>query len=544
MDLTPEQWEKLEKCLSDKSWRLNNLYMIKDKRGQEIEFKLNPAQDHFFQNKHNKNVILKARQQGFTTFQCISFLDDCLFRSNLSAGIIAHNIEDAEDFFDNKIRFAYERLDPLIKNAIKAETDSAGVMKFSNGSSIRVRTSFRSGTLQRLHVSEFGKIAAEYPKKAKEIRTGAFNAVSIDQEITVESTAEGMNGEFFNLCEKSQLIAENQLTALDFKFFFFPWYKSPEYRLNIKGIVIPDHLEAYFDMLKKEHGIKLDQEQKAWYFKKSEEQGEEMHQEYPSYPEEAFMATGRPVFSREKIASDIKKAKEVKFKRILPLESGAKEVLKGGVIVYKAPEPNAAYAIGADIAEGLEDGDFSTACVLDKNFEQVAVYKGHLDPDLFGKFLVNLGKYYNNALLAPELNNHGHATLAAIKNERYYQIYRREVQEDLTNDIMDKVGWLNNVKSKMKMLDDFKQAYRDGSLKLNHEETLREMRTLTLEEDGNVILNGKDLVVATGLAIQGLGQAVTPGTIGTFESSGDKTRFKSLQEMLRFSESNEESYFD
>jgi hypothetical protein len=544
VELTPELEEKLFQCFSNKLWRLNNLYKIKDKNGHEIDFRLNPAQEHFFKNKHNKNVILKARQQGFTTLQCISFLDDCLFKRNLAAGIIAHNVEDAEDFFESKIKFAYDKLDPSIKNTIRAEQDSAGKLKFSNGSTIRVRTSFRSGTLQRLHISEFGKIAAEYPKKAKEIRTGAFNAVSLDQEITVESTAEGMSGEFFNLCEKAQVIDPEQLTPLDFKFFFFAWWQSRDYRLNPVGITIPDSMEAYFDMLQKEHKIKLDDYQRAWYFKKSEEQGEEMHQEYPSHPEEAFMASGRPVFNRDKIASDIKTAKSASFKRLFVTETGVKEVLKGGVIVYKTPQENAAYSIGADIAEGLEDGDYSTACVLDKNFEQVAVYKGHIDPDLFGRFLVYLGRYYNNAVLTPEVNNHGHATLAAIKNERYYQIYRREVQEDLSSDVMDKVGWLNNVKSKMKMLDDFKQAYRDGSLRLNHEETLREMRTLTLEEDGNVILNGKDLVVAAGLAIQGLGQAVSPGRLGTHESSGDKTRFRSLEEMLKHSQEKEESYFD
>jgi hypothetical protein len=70
------------------------------------------------------------------------------------------------------------------------------------------------------------------------------------------------------------------------------------------------------------------------------------------------------------------------------------------------------------------------------------------------------------------------------------------------------------------------------------------MITLAFEEDGNVILNGKDLCVATGLAIQGLSQAVSLHTLGTHESSGDKVKFKSVTEMLKYSESNEESYFD
>src|SRR5690606_23742301 len=102
-----------------------------------------------------------------------------------------------------------------------------------------------------------------------------------------------------------------------------------------------------------------------------------------------------------------------------------------------------------------EDGDNSAACVLDKDFEQCATYAGKMDPDTFGKWLVKLAKFYNNATLAPEVNNHGHAVLAAIKNEKYYKVYKRDgAAEELGKDIQDKVGWHNNVKTKMKMLDD------------------------------------------------------------------------------------------
>lgn len=282
--------QELKKRLQDKDWRMNNLYFIKDKDGREIKFQYNHAQKRFLEKKHNASIILKARQQGFTTLSCISFLDDCLFTKNLSAGIIAHNLDDATDFFENKIKFAYEKLPDDIKELKKANTDSAGKLKFSNGSSIRVRTSFRSGTLQRLHISEFGKICAKSPDKAKEIVTGALNAISKDQEIIIESTAEGKTGYFFDYCQRAQTHEKrgDRLTEMDFKFNFFPWHESPEYRLNPEGVVIPERLQKYFADLEENHGIKLDPAQKAWYYKKELTQGDDMMKEYPSYPDEAF----------------------------------------------------------------------------------------------------------------------------------------------------------------------------------------------------------------------------------------------------------------
>jgi hypothetical protein len=236
-----------------------------------------------------------------------------------------------------------------------------------------------------------------------------------------------------------------------------------------------------------------------------------MHREYPSYPEEAFLASGRPVFNQQKLARDIKRCRDKKFVRGFVGINGLEENPNGPMIIWKRPVAGEAYAIGADVAEGLEDGDYSAASVINKNLEQVAVYKGHIDPDSFGRLLVNLAKYYGNAILGPEINQHGHATLAAIKNAGYYKLFKREVQEELGKDIQDKVGWHTNLKTKWKMLDDLKALFRDDSLIINHEETLREMMTLTIEDDGDVVLNSKDLTVALAISIQTLKQATSIG---------------------------------
>lgn len=501
--------------LQDKHWRMNNLYYIKDKNGKKVLFRFNQVQDEYQKNKHNRNIILKARQQGFTTYECINALDSCLFNQYYDAGIIAHTVDDAEKIFTNKVKFAYDSLPEFIRAKTTPTNDRAGELRFPNGSSINVSSGYRGGTLMKLHVSEFGKICVKYPEKAREIITGAFNAVPTDGDLTIESTAEGMNGSFYEMCERAQRITD-ALTPLDFKFHFFAWYQSKEYTLDPTGIEINSDMKTYFAGLKENHGIELTDGQKAWYVKKSIEQDDDMKQEFCSFPEEAFRASGRPVFNLEKIGRDIKRTKDLKPLKGIVSAKGFEEIIKGPVVLFKKPVMGEAYAIGADVAEGLEDGDYSTAAVLNKNFEQVAIYYGHIDPDRFGHLLVNLAKYYNGAILAPEQNNHGHAVLASIKNQNYYKVFKREVQEELGQERLDKVGWLTTAKSKMKMIDDLKASFRDDSLKINCADTLREMMTLTIEDDGDIIMNSKDRVVALAIAIQAIRQASNEGEFKAF----------------------------
>lgn len=273
----------------DKLARLRDgFYRIKDKAGQDIPFVMNEDQEAFICGRHGLDLVLKARQKGFTTVIQIDMLDDCLFIPNTAAGVIAHNLNDAKAFFRDKIKHAYDSLPPEFHQLITASQDSADSLRFSNGSSIRVGTSLRSGTLQRLHVSEYGKLCAKYPEKANEVKTGAFNTVQAGQQIVVESTAEGQEGHFFEMCEEAQNLHREgrELSSLDFKFHFAPWWTSPEYTLDA-AVIITNEMADYFQRLEGE-GITLSDGQKAWYVKKSAQQGEAMKREYPSTPKEAF----------------------------------------------------------------------------------------------------------------------------------------------------------------------------------------------------------------------------------------------------------------
>ena len=200
--LTKEEWKA---GLRLKWFRLCCMYYIKDKDGQKVLFTPNAAQESYYIGSHQSDIILKARQLGFTTFKMIHDLDSCLFRKNFSAGCIAHNDKDSKDIYRNKIRFAYEAITPKVISLLAhigyalpaPRNDKDNGYVFSNGSSIGVSTGYRGGTLQSLHVSEFGKICKKYPDKAQEIVTGAFNAVGKNGSITIESTAEGKQGYFY-----------------------------------------------------------------------------------------------------------------------------------------------------------------------------------------------------------------------------------------------------------------------------------------------------------------------------------------------------------
>ena len=105
---------------------------------------------------------------------------------------------------------------------------------FGNNSSIRVGDLDASGTLQYLHVCEYGKLCAQFPEKAREVRTGALNTIQAGQVVFIESTAEGQEGHFYELARRRRAKQRmgTPLTPLDFKFGFFPWWKEPGYELD------------------------------------------------------------------------------------------------------------------------------------------------------------------------------------------------------------------------------------------------------------------------------------------------------------------------
>jgi hypothetical protein len=304
---TDDKTAYLVEKLSDPWWRLTSgeLYKIiikgdgDDDEGLVIPFKPNRAQRRLLKKLWNRNLILKARQLGFTTLIAILWLDTALFSKDpIRNGIIAQDKEAAEVIFRDKVKFAYNNLPDPVRAMFPLSRDSAKELMFAhNGSSIRVATSMRSGTIHRLHISEFGKICAKYPEKAREVVTGSIPAVPKSGILIIESTAEGQEGEFYKISRRSEAmhLSKKDLTQKDYRFHFFPWFEAQEYELDPGLVTISATYTKYFDELEAEIGLTLSPEKRAWYVAtcESDFSGDvwKMKQEYPATPKEAFQVS-------------------------------------------------------------------------------------------------------------------------------------------------------------------------------------------------------------------------------------------------------------
>jgi hypothetical protein len=280
----------MERIGTRKKRLTGGLYRIIDEGGRSIPFVLNDVQAAMMRAVWYWNIILKGRQHGISTLIVLLMLDAALWYPNSQCGLVDATLTDAEKKLE-KAKHAYANLPPEFREAAPLVKENNTELVFQNGSSISVGTSHRGGTLQILHVSEMGKIAAATPKRSREIRTGAFGTVHAGNTVFVESTAEGAAGDFYELVQEARHAGEQgkKLTPLDFKLIFLPWQIRQQYRLDPDGVVIPTELAAYFAEIEAKHGVKLDAAQRAWYAVKRQAVGpDNMWREYPSYAEEAF----------------------------------------------------------------------------------------------------------------------------------------------------------------------------------------------------------------------------------------------------------------
>jgi hypothetical protein len=279
--------------LASRRWRLNHLYHCSDKQGRIVPFRLNWAQAALLDELHENNLILKARQIGFSTLIQLFLLDAALFNSNLRCGVICHRLDDSRSILRDKIKLPYSLLPDVLRAARPIVRDSADEVAFGNNSSIRVGTTMRGATLNLLHVSELGQICSRSPDKAAEVVSGSLNTLAPGMMTFLESTADGNAGFFFEMCESSQARQRmgTPLSPMDFRFHFYPWWRCDDYRLAPAGVVIDAPMAEYFDGLEKNHGIVLSPEQKAWYCKKHSIMAGEMRREFPSTPAESFEAS-------------------------------------------------------------------------------------------------------------------------------------------------------------------------------------------------------------------------------------------------------------
>jgi len=280
--------------LTNKLWRLNNIYTIRDKEGNIIKLNMKRAQHISYAESliHYREIILKSRQLGISTFWLMSFFDDAIFLDNMSCGLMAQDADAAKDLL-TKVNLAWEDLDDSIKRFlnIKRVINNSKVTEFSNGSQMKVRTSFRSGTLTRLHISELGKIAAKNPEKASETNSGSLQAIKAGNIVIIESTAEGRDNMFGKKWDDSienvKKVGKKGLNELQFNPIFFSWIDDIDCTLDTYTELSKD-TKKYIELVERRTKRTLTDKQKWWAETKRQELGELFDREFPFDPESAF----------------------------------------------------------------------------------------------------------------------------------------------------------------------------------------------------------------------------------------------------------------
>jgi len=476
---------------------------IRTKEGDIAPLDLNPAQQ-ILQDAVSKQIasegkvrviILKARQQGLSTYTGGYLYYAVSQQPARKAMVVTHHSDSTRALFDMTKRFhenCPEILKPHTKYSSRRELsfdvlDSSFVVATAGGDSVG-----RGETLTHVHASE---LAFWNKSTAQDIWNGLIQAVPNTKgtAIFVESTANGVTGVFYDLW-RGAVDGTNGFVPV-----FIPWFCDPDYR---------EPVSKSFERTPDEEDLadkyNLDDEQLMFRRRKIAQNGIDLfNQEYPAQPEDAFLNTGRPVFNPEQLTKCLDDAKDVKERLALEADEFVHN-RRGELSTYLPHNAGEQYVIGADVAMGVRNGDFSVAQVLDSKKRQVATWRGQVHPDYFAEVLYALGTYYNKAFICVENNSHGILTCTRLGKDMAYPNFYTEVQHDkITDRETVKLGFSTTAKTKPLIIDQLRAAMREGEIELNDKTTIREMLTYIVTESGAMEAEAScfdDCVVSLALA--------------------------------------------
>lgn len=282
--------EDLFLWLADPVWRICNLYSIWDKNGNLIPFRPNWAQCvvlyHVFVLGRKRIAIPKARQLGFSTLIEIMMADHAYWNEGQQCCIVDLTNEDATDKLDI-CRTAYHELDPDLKHGASLTVDNNKEIAWAS-STITAGKNARGGTNQFLHISEWGPIAYEDPRRSEEIVSGAIPTATGRLTIAESTYKGGKGGDWYEVLQQGVTVSDADRTDLDWTVLFFPWYLDPTSVTYGNVDQIDEETTQYLDACEKRLGRKFAPEQRLFYYKTKQEQGRWMKREYPTFMEEMW----------------------------------------------------------------------------------------------------------------------------------------------------------------------------------------------------------------------------------------------------------------
>ena len=381
---------------------------LRDKGGKLRPLFLNRAQAEYARTCGKRNIVLKARQLGITTYVAARFFNHTITHPGTLSVQVAHDQQSAEEIFRIVHRFVENLPAPMRKGALRTSRANVRQIVFPwLDSEYRVETAAdpnagRGLTIQNLHCSE----VARWPRDAAATLASLRAAVPPNGEIVLESTANGAGGCFYDEWLRAH--------ETGYMRHFFPWWWEPTYRRPVK---LTEFTEIERELMQK-HG--LDAEQIAFRREMRANFGSRMAEEYAEDAESCFMASGECVFDVEAIQQRLREPRNIAEQR----ENGRTLVFFPPITGVNGATPKE-YVIGVDPAGGGADGDYACAQVIERSSGmQCAEMQGHFTPLELATRVAMLGREYNNALIAVERNNHGHGVLAHLAiHEAYLNLY-------------------------------------------------------------------------------------------------------------------------
>lgn len=465
---------------------------IKDKDAQVIKFVPNRAQKALIDRviylletgQPVRIIVLKARQMGLSTaIEALIYWYTTTNR-NITSVILAHEESASRNlynmfkrYYDNSVSFfkpnrKYDTRSDLTFGYTDKDGNEVGLNSVIKTATAKNTGAGRSDTIQLVHGSEVA-----FWDNGEELVGSLLQTVPMRKNtmIFLESTANGRGNFFAHMWEKS--VKGDSV----FETFFFPWWIQDEYELEGDAIdgYTPEEQELV-DLMREgtevggvKYSVSDDRIDDKIRFRRHKEREfvakpELLYQEYPSTAHEAFVASGSTVFNTKALSVMEKKVRDAKTYNINDDTTRNPYVTEdkyAKLKIWNMPEIGEQYVIGADCAEGIDGGDFSVADVVRvRDMKTVARYRNDvIDPDQFAHLLDKLGRFYNNAMLGPEINNHGLAVVQRLRDLFYHNLYKREKGlDEVFETPTAKFGWKTTVQTKPLAIDYLAEAIREG----------------------------------------------------------------------------------
>uniref|UniRef100_A0A6M3II00 Putative terminase n=1 Tax=viral metagenome TaxID=1070528 RepID=A0A6M3II00_9ZZZZ len=499
------------RCMVDFPYYTASLLKIRPKKAGLIPLVLNEPQmrlhsvleDLRQRSRLQRVIVLKARQEGISTYAEARMFWAAHFVENTRNVVIAHEKESGASIF-GMCRLYYEELPPKLRPMTRYSSKKELVFENPDAKERYKNPGMRSGievltagkknvgrgtTIHNLHCSEL----ASWPFANDVVPALLPTVPKTDQSLVVyESTAKGV-GNYFH---KEWLRATEGES--NFAPFFLSWFDLAEYSREFNTIKEKAAFKERLNDEEKElmHVHSLSLEQLYWRrLQIADLQGdvELFRQEYPSTAEEAFLVSGSPVFDRHKLRMLSIKCKPAVFRGTVT-DRGLVGDEYGSLKLWKYPEPGGIYSLGVDVADGGEGGDYSCIEVWKKLpspyvAEQAAEWHGHIDPYNFAHVVGKLGQLYNDALVGIETNAHGLATQQELQRD-YWNLYQQEHFDRYKNTLLNKIGWETTQRTKKLLISFGTHCISDMTILVHSEDFVREAMTFVRDETGGASASG------------------------------------------------------